>query len=223
MPADEAYPVTPCTLQGVTVTLGGVPVLRHLDLAIPDGDFLVVLGANGSGKSTLLRACLGLVPVTTGEVRLFGTQVASFRQWSRIAYAPQQFPDCRAIPVSVSEFIASGQTGPSIVGRRNRAALQHATVALGLWDLRRRAIGELSGGQQRRCLVARALGRMSDLLFLDEPTAGVDEEGQHLLAAVLRSRRDEGGTTVVVTHEHNAVSDLATRCLVVEPTGLRYC
>lgn len=223
MPPREVRPVTPCTLQGVTVTLGGVAVLRHLDLAIPDGDFLVVLGANGSGKSTLVRACLGLVPATSGQVRLFGTPVAAFRHWSRIAYAPQQFPDCRAIPISVSEFIASGQTGPSVFARRNHAALRQVTAALGLWDLRRRAIGELSGGQQRRCLVARALGRMGELLVLDEPTAGVDEQGQHLLAAVLRARRDEGGTTVVVTHEHNAVSDLATRCLVVEPTGLRYC
>jgi len=214
---------TACQLRAVSVRVGGVSVIEHCDLAIPNGDFLVLVGSNGAGKTTLIRACLGLLPVDEGEVCLFGSPLRRFRNWSRVSYAPQQFPDCRSIPISVAEFIASGQTGPSLLDRGSAARVKAAAEELGVWQVRRRRVEDLSGGQQRRVLIARALSRDSDLLFLDEPTAGLDGPGQQQLAESLRRRRDAGGTTVVVTHEHTAVSDLARRCLVVERTGLRHC
>jgi zinc transport system ATP-binding protein len=203
-------------LRNATVKLGDVEVLREASLCLHQGSFTVVLGGNGTGKTTLIKAFLGLVPLSSGAATLLGFDVAALPSWERIAYAPQMVPDFSGVPISVTEFVVSGLfvRGPRWAKKPN---IRQAMESLGLWDLRRRRMSEISGGQQRRALLARAVIKNPDLLFLDEPTAGVDEDGLDMLAAILLQRRRNQQVTLVVTHEHDAVHDLGTSFIVMKP------
>jgi zinc transport system ATP-binding protein len=194
-------------------------VVTGLDLVVRAGEVLGVLGANGSGKSTLVRGLLGLARVLGGEVRLFGVDRRSFRDWRRIGYVPQRQTVVGGIPSTVTEVVASGRLTQLRPWQRfdptDRAAVADAIAAVDLAEHARRPIGDLSGGQQRRALIARALATAPDLLVLDEPTAGVDAANQEALAATL-ARLVEGGTTIVlVTHELGPVEPLFTRTVVL--------
>jgi zinc transport system ATP-binding protein len=202
----------------VSVLLGGLPVLRGIDLAVRPGEAVALLGGNGSGKSTLVRALLGLVPLRRGTVRLFGTPVADFRGWSRVGYVPQ-----RSVATlggsRVREVVASGRLSrrrlfqPS--SRADRAAVRAALDRVGLAARARDDVGELSGGQQQRVLIARALAGQPDLLVLDEPNAGVDVEHQRVLAQLLGQLVAEGCAVVVVLHEIGPLEPLLDRAVVL--------
>lgn len=186
------------------------PVLRGVDLTVRAGECLVVTGSNGAGKTTLLRAALGLADLLAGRIR---------RGPGRTGYVPQRHPVAAAVPATVAEVVAVGRlplAGPvrrfSPAARRaDRAAVLAALEAVGLADRARHPVARLSGGQQRRVLVARALAAEPVLLLLDEPTAGVDEANQRIIADVLRRRRDAGVGLVVVTHEPAALAGVVTR------------
>lgn len=214
------------TIERARVEYDGSPVLIDATVRIGRGEFVALLGENGSGKTTLLRALLGLVPLSSGSIDLLGTAVARFDQWDRIAYVPQRLISAGAVPVSVQEVVASTSIGPrSRWGRRRRAvreAVRTSLEAVGLWDRRSDRIDELSGGQQRRVLIAAALAKGADVFLLDEPTAGVDAEQQAALTAVFRPIRDAGGTVVLVTHELGPFRDLASRVVILDHGRVAY-
>lgn len=203
-----------------SVVLGGEPVLRQVDLAVPRGEFLAILGGNGAGKSTLLRAFLGLIPLVTGQTEIWGQPAQSFRHWEDIAYVPQQLTSTGAVPVSVQEVVSSGQYTPGSRGSRpDKSKVRDSLESVGLWPRRRESLNNLSGGQQRRVMIARALARGSHTILLDEPTAGVDEENRERLHGTLEQMRDAGSTVLLVTHELTGIRDLATRCVVLGTDG----
>ncbi len=203
-----------------SVVLGGEPILRQITLTVPRGEFLAILGGNGAGKSTLLRAFLGLIPLESGQTEIWGEPAASFRDWQDIAYVPQQLTSAGAVPVSVQEVVSSGQFTPRRRGGRPaKAKVREALESVGLWSRRRESLNNLSGGQQRRVMIARALARGSDTFLLDEPTAGVDEENRERLHGTLEQLRDAGSTVLLVTHELTGIRDLATRCVVLGTDG----
>jgi zinc transport system ATP-binding protein len=180
---------------------------------------VAVLGENGAGKSTLMRALLGLVPLSHGAVSVYGVPVARFHDWSRIGYVPQRLLAAGAVPMSVREVVASSRFGPQHRWRRwTRRDSDHvrsSLEAVDLWDRRDDRLDTLSGGQQRRVLIARALAGGADTLVLDEPTAGVDAESQRRLADTLRPLHESGRTVLLVTHELGPIAGLATRALVL--------
>lgn len=203
-----------------SVVLGGEPILRHVTLAVPDGEFLAILGGNGAGKSTLLRAFLGLIPLETGQAEIWGEPADSFRNWQDIAYVPQLLTSAGAVPVSVQEVVSSGQYTPGRRGNRPaKTKVREALESVGLWSRRRESLNNLSGGQQRRVMIAGALARGSHTILLDEPTAGVDEENRDRLHGTLELLRDAGSTVLLVTHELTGIRDLATRCVVLGTDG----
>jgi zinc transport system ATP-binding protein len=203
-----------------SVVLGGESVLRHVTLSVPRGEFLAILGGNGAGKSTLLRALLGLIPLESGQPEIWGEPADSFKNWQDIAYVPQQLTSTGAVPVSVQEVVSSGQFTPRRRGKRPaKAKVREALESVGLWSRRRESLHKLSGGQQRRVMIARALARGSDTFLLDEPTAGVDEENRERLHKTLEQLRDDGSTVLLVTHELTGIRDLATRCVVLGTDG----
>ncbi len=201
------------------VEFDGEHVLEDVDLEIDAGSVLALLGPNGSGKTTLIRAILGLQPTCHGQVRLFGTPLAQFRDWAAVALVPQRLPAASAVPVSAWEAVLSGLITPRRRWRpwtrAERARAAEALDRVGLADRRHDRLDAFSGGQQRRVLIARALAVGPRLLVMDEPTAGVDAEHVARLAELVTELRDDGVTTVIVTHELTGIAEAVTRAVVL--------
>ncbi|HEX2176263.1 MAG TPA: metal ABC transporter ATP-binding protein [Nocardioidaceae bacterium] len=216
----------PLALREAAVALGGRPVLRHLDLAIDQGDVVALLGSNGSGKSTLVRAAMGLLPLSRGQVELFGTPLPKFTSWQRVGYVPQRAAAASGVPATVWEVVASGRLARRRLFRplssRDRAAIDAALESVELADRRDDGAALLSGGQQQRVLIARALAGEPDLLVLDEPTAGVDLHSQYELANSLQRVAASGATVLLVAHELGALGPLIDRTVVLHDGRIVY-
>ncbi|TQN43690.1 zinc transport system ATP-binding protein [Blastococcus colisei] len=213
-------------LRGASIGYGDVPVVKDVDLTVARGEAVAVLGSNGSGKTTLVRGLLGLAAVLGGEVRVLGHPVGHARVRRAIGYVPQRHTVTGAVPATVREVVSVGRLARLGVLRRpgaaDRAAVANAVAAVGLADRLRDPVASLSGGQQRRVLVARALAAEPELLVMDEPTAGVDAASQATLAAVLARVAATGTTLVVVTHEPGALADVLTRAVVADHGRISY-
>lgn len=195
-------------------------MVAGLDLRIAEGEVVGLLGPNGSGKSTLVRGLLGLAPILGGSVSLFGVDRQRFRQWHRVGYVPQRQTVVGGVPSTAQEVVASGRLGRPVAPFRwsraaDRTAVADALDAVGLADRAGAAMATLSGGQQRRVLIARALASAPELLVLDEPTAGVDSANQAALASILGDLAARGTTIVLITHELGPAEPLVTRTLVL--------
>jgi zinc transport system ATP-binding protein len=213
-------------LEGVSVELGGRPILRGIDLSVPEGQTLAVLGANGSGKSTLVRTMLGLIQPLRGQVRLFGDLLEDFRAWRRVGFVPQRVAAATGVPASVWEVVAAGRLSrrrPFVpLTPRDRAAIRDAIAAVHLDGRESDRCSTLSGGQQQRVLIARALAGTPDLLVLDEPTAGVDVVSQKELAAAIGELKAHGTTIVLVAHEMGPLEPLIDRTIVMQDGRIAY-
>lgn len=222
----DAADGTVLRVEGGAVAIAGRPVLRAISLAVPAGEFVALMGANGSGKSTLVRAMTGLRPLATGEVRLFGTPLGEFRQWHRIGFVPQRPGAAGGVPASVWEVVASGRLTRRRwlhpLMRSDREAIRAALDVVGLADRAGDGVATLSGGQQQRVLIARALAGEPELLFLDEPTAGVDLPNQQALAAALGVLKRRGATIVLVAHELGPLAPLVDRAVVMRDGRIAY-
>ena len=184
------------------------PALEAVSCELPAGSLVGLAGPNGSGKSTLLKTVLGLVRPWRGHIEVFGGKIDAARR--RVAYAPQAELVDWDFPATVHDVVMMGRYGRVGLFRRpgaaDRAAVDRAMAQVELGDLAERQIGELSGGQQRRMLIARALAQEAELLLLDEPMAGLDPTTQHDLLSLFESLRNEGKTLVVATHDLSCVA-----------------
>ena len=206
-------------LRDVHVDIAARAVLHGVDLTVPSGQFVALMGANGSGKSTLVRAATGLRPVSRGSVELFGTPLDRFHSWHRIGFVPQRAGAASGVPASVREVVASGRLGRRRLLRPASAADRHAVddalEVVGLADRAADSVSTLSGGQQQRVLIARALAGEPDVFFLDEPTAGVDLPNQRALARSLEVLGERGATIVLVAHDLGPLAPLVDRSVVL--------
>ena len=206
----------------VAFSYGMLPVLEDVNFHIHEGEFSALVGPNGSGKTTLLKLILGLEQSQKGEVSLFGDQPKKNR--SMIGYVPQHITYDPTFPISVAEVVKMGgvlSTSRKGKASRNEAALE-ALKQVEMEDLAQRPYSELSGGQRRRVLVARALVAGPKMLILDEPTANMDSESEKRLFDTLR--KFKGKTTIlIVTHDMSTVSSLTDRvfCIGAQKPGQR--
>lgn len=202
--------------------------LADVNLEIHEQEFIGLLGPNGSGKTTLLKVVLGLLPVKDGEVFLFGTPLAKFSDWQRIGYVSQKANSFNSsFPVSVFEVVSMGLFGRKGLFKRlnheDKDAVLDALKLVGLAGYEGRTIGMLSGGEQQRVFIARALVNKPDLLILDEPTVGIDIEATNLFYQLLDTlNRDHGLTIILVSHDVGVVSNKVTNILCLNK-HLLYC
>ena len=197
-------------------------VVGDVDLTVRRGEVLAVLGPNGSGKSTLVKGLLGLSDQHAGTARVLGSPVSSHTARQAIGYVPQRHTLASAVTATAEEIVTMGRTVRTpwwspwrIRSAANREIVREALGVVGLGALSTHDVATLSGGQQRRVLIARALASQPEVFLMDEPTAGVDRGHQQVLVAVMRRLVERGATLVVVTHELDALSDLVTRAIVV--------
>lgn len=203
-------------VSGLSVRYGSRPALTEATFDVEPGQVLGVCGPNGSGKSTLLRAILGLVP-STGQVTIGDRGPAARRR--DVAHVPQEAQMDWTFPAVVRDVVRMGRlphTGwlrPR--GRADRAAVDHALERMAIEHLARRPISELSGGQRRRMLVARALAQGARVLLLDEPFAGVDATTEAVLWRELDALRAGGGLALLVHHDLSATAERCDRLLLL--------
>ena len=211
---------------GLSVSFDARTVLHDVNLAVENGDFVVLLGGNGSGKTTLVRALLGLVPHREGSVTLLGTPIERFRDWKRIGYVPQRLALPTSMPATVGEVVLSGRISRAGLFRPyskvDRQAAHQALEMADLADLSQQRVSRLSGGQQQRVLIARALATEPDVILLDEPVSHVDVRHQVQFASLLREAHSRGTTVVLVAHALGAMSGLATRAIVLDEGRISY-
>lgn len=194
-------------------------VLDGVDFVCAPGEFVAVLGPNGAGKTTLVNAVLGLVPLTSGSVEVFGTPIRRFRSWSKIGYVPQRPTPNPAVPASLLEVVLLGRL--PLRGLRPRRldtdlkAAERALATVGLAELARNRASNLSGGQQQRLRVARALAGEPEVLVLDEPFSWVDVPTESDLVHTLTGFRANGGAIVFVAHDLHAVEQIVDRVVVL--------
>jgi zinc transport system ATP-binding protein len=225
--AASAAPIV--SLRGATFGYADTPVVRHVTLDVHPGEVVAILGPNGAGKSTVVKGLLGLSDRLGGEVDLFGTPLDRFARsgdHARLGYVPQRHTLSGSVRATATEIVATGRlVRQSWFGRPSaddRRVIARALDVVGLADRAGTDVSTLSGGQQRRVLIARALAAQPDVLLMDEPTAGVDTANQHVLAEVLGRLAAQGVTMLVVTHELDAFVDVVTRVVVVDRGGVTF-
>ena len=195
------------SVEDVSFNFGMTKVLVDITFAIQTGDFLAIIGPNGSGKTTLLKILLGIIRPHQGRVRMLGTDIEQFSLWEKIGYVPQKATNIDSLfPVSVREVTAMGLLSkkrfPRFVVKGDEDAIDRALGLVDMLDYKERRIGELSGGQQQRVFIARAIVNQPLMLFLDEPTTGVDAETQERFYSMLGALNEAHEMTIVIiTHD----------------------
>ncbi len=198
------------SVENLTVSYGPHVVLKDINFRIESGMVAAIIGPNGSGKTTLMRAMLDLTPTTSGDIRFFNQHLHEAR--NRIGYVPQRFAFERDFPITVHEYMD--------LARHTECPLIHVEECIkevGLTPLvLNKRLGDLSGGQLQRVLIAQAILNQPDLLFLDEPSTGIDIVGEAALYEVIEHLNKEHGTTILlVSHDIAMVSKLVDTVICV--------
>ena len=202
-------------MRGAAIGYEGRAAIRDIDFSLDLGEVVALLGPNGAGKSTLVRGILGLAPLLAGTLELFGVPAAAFGQRYRLGYVPQRHTLVGGVPSTVREVVSSGRLPRKRLFAPMRAADRELVAAaidtVGLTEHADVNVAKLSGGQQRRVLIARALAAQPDVLVMDEPTAGVDTATQEILATTLARLVARGSTLLLVAHELGPLARLIHR------------
>jgi len=207
-------------IEGLTKTYrGGFTALKGVDLSIRQGEIFALLGPNGAGKTTLIGAVCGLVRPTSGTIRAFGEDMTG--HWralrKRIGLVPQELATDMFETVLHSVNYSRGLFGYP----PDPARIEDILRSLSLWDKRGSQIRALSGGMKRRVLIAKALAHEPDLLFLDEPTAGVDVELRRDMWKQIAALRERGTTIILTTHYIEEAEEMADRIGIIQNGAIR--
>ncbi|MGB9717161.1 MAG: metal ABC transporter ATP-binding protein [Thermoproteota archaeon] len=209
------------SVENVSVRLGSNIVLEDVSFNVESPSFITVVGPNGAGKTTLLRLLLGMVRPFKGSVKVLGLN--PFTEHGRlrglVGYVPQKDKVSYETPLRVSEVVLMGivlrKSFPRVVSKDDVESARRALTHVGMEEHWESFFNELSGGQQRRVLIARALASDPLLLLLDEVFAGLDSESQEYLINVFKTLRGRGRTIVIVEHEVDPIMELTDRILVL--------
>lgn len=215
-------------LIGVSFSYQNEQVIKDVSLSVHKGDYLGIIGPNGGGKSTLLKLILGILTPTKGKVLLFGKDLGKFKDWSKFGYISQQVAHIDPnFPMNVEEIVTMGRYAKlglfRFPGKKDKEIVKKSLEQVGMWDFRKRLIGDLSGGQQQRVFIARALAGEPEIIILDEPTVGVDERTQKQFYTLLQNLNNKLNLTLLlVSHELDIVAHEATEIAYINRNIVYY-
>ena len=190
----------------------GQTILDRFDFTIPKASFVGVIGPNGGGKTTLLRLLMGLLEPTEGSIEVLGDDPRKRSVRQQLAYVPQRGGNIDPLfPATLSEVVQSGT--PEVIGSKE---LNDLLERLGICHLAQRPIGQLSGGERQRALIARALIAKPKILFLDEPTDGLDPQTRESFFELLTELKSEGLTIIMVSHDVHTITKVADSALCLK-------
>lgn len=197
-----------------------VPCIQDASVEIQSGEFVAITGPNGAAKSTLLKLLLGLLDPWKGSIFLSSTNKEGAKL--RVGYVSQQISAFNSgFPSTILEFVQSGRYASRSwfrkLDKEDEVQTERALRQVGMWDLRKRKIGELSGGQKQRICIARALAQEPDMLVLDEPTTGMDQDSRFGFYELMHHQvKAHGRTVVMVTHGLAEVAPYLDRIIELE-------
>lgn len=201
-------------------------VIRNASFDINKGDYIGIIGGNGTGKSTLIKLILGELKPEIGEVTIFGEEAGHFKSKSRIAYIPQNAGQIsKDFPATVEEIVSAALYSEigrfKFINKEQKKRVSAALSLVGMEDKSKKLIGNLSGGQQQRAMIAAALVSEPEIIFLDEPSNGIDSETERLLYSLLaRLNREKSLTVVMITHDITGIANEASRILLLSDSGI---
>lgn len=190
-------------IKNLTVSYGQHPVIRSISVPIKSKQIVGIIGPNGAGKSTLLKAIMGLLPLDSGTISIFGKSAETAKHL--IAYIPQRNEVDWNFPVVVRDVVMMGRYKDIGIfkrpGKEDKDIVEKSLKDIGMEAYADRQIGELSGGQQQRVFLARALAQKTDILMLDEPFIGVDAATENSIWEMMKMLKSRGKTILVVNHD----------------------
>lgn len=205
-------------ITNLSVAYSKEDTLHNISLNIKKGEFVNIIGPNGGGKTTLIKAILGLIPKTQGEISILGNPIRKGK--TKIGYVPQKSETEKDFPITVLEtvqtaFLKEGLNPFKFFSTQEKQKALDYLELLGVDGLADQQIGSLSGGELQRVLIARALAREPEILFLDEPCANTDTESSRKIHEILDGINSKGVTVVVVSHDINHILDSKKRTVFI--------
>lgn len=187
-------------------------VIKNVSFDIFKGDYLGVIGPNGSGKTTLLKLCLGLVPLQSGEIKLFGEDIQKASSRKKLSYISQKSNSFNiSFPATVAEVINSSIRSLGYDMRSAAEMTASAIERIGIEKLKDKMIGDLSGGEQQKAFIAKAIATNPEIIFLDEPTVGIDYGSEQFFYNTMHQLNAQGVTIFMVSHDISAVSSYTNK------------
>jgi len=215
-------------VSGMSFKYDSIDILKDVSFNLEVGDYVGLVGYNGSGKSTLIKVILGLLKPYTGSIQLFGQPVEKFNSWDKIGYMPQNISLLNPVfPATVREVITlgllSGKKIPKVITVNDRKIINESLDYLKIIDLKDKLIGNLSGGQQQKVFLARALVTKPALLVLDEPSNALDSTTREQFFTVLQELNKEHKTSIIfITHDIGQIGKYANKLLYLEQRIIFY-
>lgn len=210
------------SVKNLSFSYGVADVLKDISFSIKAGSFVALAGPNGAGKSTLVKLILGLEKKSQGSIEIFDQKIDNFSAWSRIGYLPQKVNVFNPLfPASVKEVVRSGLLAakkyPKKFNDKDDTLVAETLSLLGISDLKNRPIAELSGGQQQKVFLARALVSGPELLIMDEPSTALDPETRDSFFKLLQKLNQEKAVSIImITHDSAQVGAYAEKLLYLD-------
>ena len=208
--------------KNLSVSYGQTEALTNVSFTVEKGDFVGLAGPNGAGKTTLIKTILGLLPTSKGEIKLFGKTKEKFNDWGKIGYLPQKLSTINTLfPATVDEVVTLGLLSqkkiPRIINANDQKRASETLRELGIFDLKKRMLSELSGGQQQKVLLARALVSNPEILIFDEPSTALDPESRESFFHLIQKLNKKNGTAVIlITHDTGYIGQYANKLLYID-------
>lgn len=208
--------------KNISVYYGQTQALKNISFAVEKGDFIGLAGPNGAGKTTLIKAIFGLWPIAQGSIELFGRAKNKFKDWGKIGYLPQNFSSINPLfPATVDEVVMLGllsnKTWPKAITKNDRQAVNEILGELGISNLKKRMLSELSGGQQQKVLLARAFISKPEIFIFDEPSTALDPESRESFFRFIKKLNQQNNVAIIlITHDTGYIGKYANKLLYID-------